>query len=79
MLKRFAVLASCLPIALATLALAQTHNSPNFDGKSWWDHVKVLASDDMEGRETGSAGLRKASAYVVGRFLSAGTVRQPTD
>lgn len=40
---------------------AETH----FDGKSWWNFVKVLASDDMEGRETGSFGLRKAQEYVV--------------
>ena len=41
--------------------------SPNlhFDGQSWWDHVRVLADDNMEGRETGSAGLRRAQAYVV--------------
>ena len=37
----------------------------HFDGKSWWNYVKVLASDQMEGRETGSFGLRKAQEYVV--------------
>ncbi|HET9839620.1 MAG TPA: M28 family metallopeptidase [Candidatus Angelobacter sp.] len=37
----------------------------HFDGKSWWNYVKVLASDEMEGRETGSFGLRKAQGYVV--------------
>jgi Zn-dependent M28 family amino/carboxypeptidase len=37
----------------------------HFDGKSWWNYVKVLASDEMEGRETGSFGLRKAQEYVV--------------
>ena len=26
----------------------------SFDGKSWWNHIKVLAADDMEGRDTGS-------------------------
>jgi hypothetical protein len=40
---------------------AQSH----FDGKTWWDYVKVLADDKMEGRETGSAGLRRAEAYIV--------------
>ena len=39
--------------------------NPNFDGKSWWQYVKVLAADNMEGRETGSEGLRRASAYIV--------------
>ena len=51
--------------ALSTTVVAQTSGPPSFNGNSWWEHVKVLASDDMEGRETGSAGLRKASAYVV--------------
>ena len=42
-----------------------TASSPDFDGKSWWEHIKVLAADDMEGRETGSKGLQKAAAYIV--------------
>lgn len=37
----------------------------HFDGNSWWGYVKVLAADDMEGRETGSSALRRAEAYVV--------------
>jgi Zn-dependent M28 family amino/carboxypeptidase len=37
----------------------------HFDGQSWWGHVKVLADDNMEGRETGSPALRRAEAYVV--------------
>jgi Zn-dependent M28 family amino/carboxypeptidase len=46
-------------------AAAQNSTPANFDGKTWWDNVKVLASDDMEGRETGSPGLAKAAAYIV--------------
>src|SRR5580765_4299293 len=45
---------------------------PHFDGKTWWNYVKVLAADDMEGRETGSAGLRKAQEYVVEQLKRAG-------
>jgi Zn-dependent M28 family amino/carboxypeptidase len=37
----------------------------HFDGNSWWGYVKILAADDMEGRETGSSALRRAEAYVV--------------
>ncbi len=47
---------------------AETH----FDGKIWWNYVKVLAADDMEGRETGSPGLRKAQEYVVEQLKHAG-------
>ena len=48
-----------LPIA------ARPTSTGHFNGETWWDHVKVLADDNMEGRETGSEGLRKAEAYVV--------------
>ena len=34
--------------------------------------MKVLAADDMEGRETGSPGLRKAQEYVVEQLKRAG-------
>ena len=42
------------------------------DGKTWWEHVKVLADDKMEGRDTGSEGLRKAEAYVVEQLKQLG-------
>lgn len=58
--------------ALALLLAADSANHSYFDGKSWWDYVKVLAADDMEGRETGSAGLHKAEAYVVSQLQQAG-------
>lgn len=42
-----------------------TQATGHFDGNSWWGYVKVLAADDMEGRETGSAALKRAESYVV--------------
>ncbi|MCU1253750.1 MAG: putative aminopeptidase [Candidatus Angelobacter sp.] len=45
---------------------------PTFDGTTWWNYVKILAADNMEGRETGSPGLRKAQEYVVEQLKSAG-------
>jgi Zn-dependent M28 family amino/carboxypeptidase len=44
----------------------------HFDGNSWWVHVKFLADDSLEGRDTGSEGLRKAQAYAVEQFEKAG-------
>ena len=44
----------------------------HFDGNTWWAHVKYLADDSLEGRDTGSEGLRKAEAYAVGQFEKAG-------
>jgi Zn-dependent M28 family amino/carboxypeptidase len=46
--------------------------APEFDGSSWWSYVKVLAADDMEGRETGSAALKRAEAYVVQQLRADG-------
>ncbi len=43
-----------LLICFVVFAGAQDSTHVGFDGKTWWDHVKVLAADDMEGRETGS-------------------------
>ncbi|HEV7674190.1 MAG TPA: M28 family metallopeptidase [Candidatus Angelobacter sp.] len=45
---------------------------PTFEGTTWWNYVKILAADNMEGRETGSPGLRKAQEYVVEQLKSAG-------
>jgi Zn-dependent M28 family amino/carboxypeptidase len=44
----------------------------SFNGTSWWNYVKILAADNMEGRETGSPGLRKAQEYVVEQLKRAG-------
>lgn len=32
------------------------------------EHLQIIASDDMEGRETGTAGQKKAAAYIAGYF-----------
>ena len=65
-----------LPIMLLSSALAAQNpaakTAPNFDGNSWWGYVKVLASDQMEGRETGSEGLRKAATYIVDQLKADG-------
>jgi len=66
-------------LLLAGAAAAQKPGKLLFDGKSWWDHVKVIADDSMEGRETGSLGLRKAEAYAVEQFKRAGLEPAGTD
>ncbi len=42
------------------------------EGKAWWAHVQYLASDDLQGRLTGSEGYRKAAEYVANQFAEAG-------
>jgi Zn-dependent M28 family amino/carboxypeptidase len=49
------------------------------DGNSWWAHVEALANDGMEGRNTGSAGHKRAAIYVAGVFEKAGLEPAGTD
>jgi Zn-dependent M28 family amino/carboxypeptidase len=58
--------------ALLTAAACAQSAPAHFDGKTWWGFVSVLADDKMEGRETGSAGLRKAEAYIVDQLKADG-------
>jgi hypothetical protein len=44
------------------------------DTRAWWRTTRTLASDSMEGRDTGSAAYERAAAYVAGRFRRAGLV-----
>src|ERR1700679_683193 len=38
------------------------------DGARWWSYVEFLASDKLEGRNTGSEGHRKAAEYAATQF-----------
>lgn len=70
MKKSASVLTICLLLSCG--AVAQQPATSHFDGQSWWTYVKVLADDNMEGRETGSAGLRRAEAYIVEQLKNDG-------
>jgi Zn-dependent M28 family amino/carboxypeptidase len=73
-MRKFLIVA--LFSVLAGIASAQqTH----FDGESWWSYVKFLADDSLEGRDTGSEGLKKAQAYAVEQFKKAGLEPAGTD
>jgi hypothetical protein len=56
---------------------ARAGDVPN--GERWWSHVAVLADDRLEGRNTGSAGHRKAAEYVAAEFARAGLKPAGTD
>jgi hypothetical protein len=60
----------CFALAFSTLFAA----SPDWQkaGERWWSHIKVLADDNMEGRDTGSPGYNRAADYVVKRFTEYG-------
>jgi Zn-dependent M28 family amino/carboxypeptidase len=59
-----------LALVFAISVAAQT--TSHFDGQSWWNHVKVLADDKLEGRDTGSHGEREAQAYAIEQLEKAG-------
>jgi Peptidase family M28 len=59
-------------LTLFTATAAQQRSVRHFDGDSWWAHVSFLADDKLEGRETGSEGLRKTEAYVVDNLEKSG-------
>ena len=62
-------------LLITSSAFAQTSSepgTPSFDGQSWWNYVNVLADDNMEGRDTGSEGLKQAEAYVVEQIKADG-------
>jgi Zn-dependent M28 family amino/carboxypeptidase len=63
-----------IPLLVFVVAAAAQQAPPgsHFDGNSWWAHVKFLADDSLEGRDTGSEGLRKAQAYAVEQLQKAG-------
>src|SRR5689334_17571115 len=63
---------TCVALLAITLSLAEPR--PRFDGRSLWHHIEVLADDNMEGPATGTSGLERAEAHVVGR-LQGGDLR----
>jgi hypothetical protein len=48
--------------------------APSPEAESWWSHVAVLATDEMEGRNTGSEGYRRAAEYVAEQFAKYGVL-----
>jgi hypothetical protein len=70
-------LVSALAIAaVATAALAAPKSRlgeiKDEDTKAWWALTEQLSGDDMEGRDTGSAGYRRAAEIVAKRMADAG-------
>jgi hypothetical protein len=58
-----------LAVAVAVVAAGSIAAA---DGNSWWKHVAFLADDSLQGRNTGSAGHRRAADYVAREFAKAG-------
>src|SRR5512139_2858715 len=62
----FLALSLCAP-----LASSQNENTV-FDGQAAYEHIKILASDAMQGRMSGEPGGRMAAEYIVSKFAGWG-------
>ena len=61
-----------LPFVLLVLLPAMASAAASLEAERWWSHVRVLADDAMQGRETGSEGYQKAATYVVEQLSAMG-------
>ena len=60
-------------LSVAAFFAASMHADPRrVDPKTYLDHVKFLASEDLEGRGNGGRGLETAADYIAARFREAG-------
>jgi Zn-dependent M28 family amino/carboxypeptidase len=57
---------------LIVLVSVASLTAADADGRHWWSYIETLASDGMQGRQTGSPEHRKAAEYVASQFQQAG-------
>jgi hypothetical protein len=69
---RYFLLLGLLFLAIAWPIAGQHNKQTTTPAQSWWSHIKFLADDKLEGRDTGSPGHRKAVEYVAAAFKRAG-------
>jgi hypothetical protein len=56
----------------AALSVSLQADPRRVDPKAYLEHVKFLASEDLEGRGNGSRGLESAADYIAAKFREAG-------
>ena len=56
----------------ALCAVSLQADPRRIDPKAYLEHVKFLASEDLEGRGNGSRGLESAADYIAAKFREAG-------
>lgn len=76
-MRRALALAACAAALCCTEAgrpegLHYMVHAADSGADAWWAHVAFLASDELQGRATGSPGYRRAAAYVAAEFRKAG-------
>jgi hypothetical protein len=65
-----ALLTAC--VAVAQEPASQPGARPLFDADKYLAHIKYLASDELEGRLTGTPGCDQAAEYIARQFMEAG-------
>lgn len=59
-------------VLLALLTVAVGAATPPIEPEALLGHIRFLASDDLQGRGNGSAGLEQAAEYIAAQFKAAG-------
>ena len=60
-------------LLIAAIYAASLQADPRrIDPKAYLEHVKFLASENLEGRGNGSRGLESAAEYIAAKFRDAG-------
>jgi Zn-dependent M28 family amino/carboxypeptidase len=75
MLRRGSGIGTLCGSALLLLACAGTRTPPpstDIDEAGFREHLRILASDDFEGRKPGTAGEDKTVGYITGQFRKLG-------
>ena len=67
------LLVACSGLAfIAFLAASKKRPNPAITASEFQEHVRYLASDELEGRFTGSTGSKQAAEYIKSEFESYG-------
>lgn len=68
-MKKFIII---IVLLFQSIAFSQTTDSPEITKEEIYEHIKYLASDELEGRFTGTEQCRIAAEYIAKEFEKAG-------
>jgi len=68
----FGIIASSCKNTKTSTASDSNYSVQNIDSSTVRNHLYTLASDEMEGRKTGTPGIEKAAQYIEGEFKRIG-------
>jgi Zn-dependent M28 family amino/carboxypeptidase len=69
---RSVLLSAAMSVCLLMPAAAWSQEAPGLDRAQLLEDLRILAADEMEGREAGSPGGARARAYIIGRLEEIG-------